>query len=399
MKVSIIIPVVRTDKAERCIAAIEETAGIPKSDYEIRTEVDTEGIGCPAMVKKLVEEARYDLVCFLGDDTVPHEGFLKNAIKAMKSIPGGIGVVGLNDNPKKSVSCCHWLAHKGMLPDLGGEFFHTGYNHCFCDDELQIRAMEMGKFVYAYDAILFHDHPSIHDDSKTDEHYDRVYDKEAFSLDKMLFEKRMNNGWKDDENAKSEQPFVAVAMPSNDTICTLTARSLVSLMTASARMGFRLGIIMAQCSTIEHGRNQAVEGAMKMGASHLLFLDSDMTFPYNALERLYSHHKPIVGCDASRRRPPYGPVLRKANGKKFNYKKGGLRKAQHLGMAVTLIDMKVFEGMEKPYFTTSYPDGVFVSEDVYFCNALRDQGHALYCDVDLSLEIGHIGSHEHKIKP
>ena len=58
--ISIIIPVVRPEKAKRCIEAIKKHIGI--SNYEIIDEEDTDRIGCPKMVKRLVKKTKYDKV-------------------------------------------------------------------------------------------------------------------------------------------------------------------------------------------------------------------------------------------------------------------------------------------------------------------------------------------------
>lgn len=412
MKVSIIIPVIRPEKAQRCIDAIKQNAGIPADQYEIITEEDKERIGCPKMVKRLTEKTQFDIVCFLGDDNIPQTDFLKNALEAMSFIPEGWGLVGFNDNPRKTASATQWLAHKALLPHLNGEFFHTGYTHCFCDDELVHRCIGMGRFMYAYNAIIFHDHPLVQGKTKEeiesmmDEDYKRVYDQTVYKADQLLFERRRANHWVTPDAAhiidstKIKPPMIAVAMPSNDHIYSLTAVCLSTMLVHSAKMGFGLSTINPQSSTIELGRCNAVQAAKEANADYLLFLDSDMTFPATTLKRLFAHQKMVVGCDAARRRPPHTPVIGKTlKGKKFNYRKGGVVPVAGVGMAVTLINMKVFNMMETPYFETSYTaQKKFVSEDLCFCNKLRDIGHDIYCDLALSLEIGHLGVKEFKIK-
>lgn len=151
MLISIIIPVIRPDKAARCCNAIIENSGIPRSQYEIVTEEDKDRIGAPRMVKKLTDESTGDLVCFLGDDTIPQKDFLKNALEAMATLPDGWGLVGFDDNIRlrgQIKAAAHWLGNKKLLPLLDGCFFHTGYKHCWCDNELTIRAAELGRYIF-----------------------------------------------------------------------------------------------------------------------------------------------------------------------------------------------------------------------------------------------------------
>ena len=81
-KVSIILPVIRPKGAARCIQHIKENAG-DGVEYEIISSVDEDRIGAPKMVGRLLRKTNHDLVCFLGDDTMPQKDFLKNAIEEM----------------------------------------------------------------------------------------------------------------------------------------------------------------------------------------------------------------------------------------------------------------------------------------------------------------------------
>jgi len=153
------------------------------------------------MVKKLVALSKGEMVMFIGDDTLPQKNFLKNAIKVMKSIHDGYGLVGLNDKNKPGYHPqAHWLAHKKILPEIGGEFFHTGYIHQFCDNELALRAQNLKRYKYAEDAIVKHPHPIYHGKGKTakdkiknskNKDLQRVYNKDVFKHDSELYLKRI----------------------------------------------------------------------------------------------------------------------------------------------------------------------------------------------------------------
>ena len=194
MKVSILIPVVRPDKAKRCIQNARTNAGIPLADYEIITKEDTKKIGCPKMLKSLVEQAKGDYIVFIGDDCIPQKDWLKIALIEIMMFDQNIGLVGLNDLTGRNLPC-HWLASKDMLPLLDGEFFHTGYHHCYCDNELMDRCIEMGRFHYSDKAIVKHDHPSI-TGGMFDEFYQKAYRTDILKHDRELYKHRKLNGWK-----------------------------------------------------------------------------------------------------------------------------------------------------------------------------------------------------------
>lgn len=191
--VSIIIPMIRPEGAKRCTDAIYANAeGI---ELEILVEEDTKRIGCPKMVKQMVEKSKGDTVCFLGDDTVPQPGFLSNALVAMQTLPDGWGLVGLNDQHSNGNKLAtHWLADKRLLPFLDGEFFHTGYFHRWCDIELMHRCKQMGRYVWARNAKIAHLHPAFNT-GKMDTDYERVYGDEYTKHDHRLFWVRSQNNW------------------------------------------------------------------------------------------------------------------------------------------------------------------------------------------------------------
>jgi len=60
MNVSVCIPIIRPEKAKYCIDAIQKHA----NGVEIVSDVDIDRIGCPKMLKRLVERARHDLIFF-----------------------------------------------------------------------------------------------------------------------------------------------------------------------------------------------------------------------------------------------------------------------------------------------------------------------------------------------
>lgn len=199
MKTSIIIPVIRPQNIPNLKRLIKKNAGVPRKQYEILIEEDKERIGAPKMVKKLTEESKHSLVMFLGDDCLPQPDFLKNALIAMDSLLGKWGLVGLNDMQRPSDHApTHWLAHKKLLEHCG-EFFHTGYIHQYCDNELFLWAIMLGQYIRADNAKIFHDHPGFKDKNKSfnenvnesnDKDLKRVYKYEVQEHDRRLFEQR-----------------------------------------------------------------------------------------------------------------------------------------------------------------------------------------------------------------
>ena len=395
--ISIIIPIIRREKADRCIQMIKENAGIPESDYEIVTAEDTKRIGCPRMVKKLVKKAKYDYICFIGDDALPQTDFLKNAIKAMMYLPKNKGLVGFNDFTGRNLAT-HWLCHKDLLPDLGGEFFHTGYIHCFCDNELMARCHDMGKYLYAYDAVIKHDHPSITGNKKDaeDRDYKRVYSDYVFTKDAKLFNDRLRNNWETPDPVKKEKPpiKILIGVPCGTMIHGAMAMDLVAMVTKTMLSGYHVAVVKQEGSIIEVSRNEMIETALAFGADYLFTVDSDMRFPPDTLLTLIAHNKSVVCCDASRRRSPFTSVVKTYDGNRIDYHKEELPELLKLKdgtSACTLIKTEVFKKLEPPYYAVEWEGKSFLGEDYYFTRKLRKAGIMVWCDTKLSLQIGHIG--------
>lgn len=156
--------------------------------HEVIWEEDTERIGAPKMVKKLVEKAQYDFIVFLGDDTLLEKDCIDNAF--LVALKNDLWLVGFNDGHGQKAT--HWLANKKLLSSLQNqEFFYTGYIHNFCDDELRIRADKIAKYVWCATARIKHNHPAF-GTAPMDDSYKTQTDITNWYHDEDLFNRRNN---------------------------------------------------------------------------------------------------------------------------------------------------------------------------------------------------------------
>lgn len=140
-------------------------------------------------------------------------------------------------------------------------------------------------------------------------------------------------------------------------------------------------------------RNRLAELTITEGYDWLWFMDDDHAFSPQLLEKLLRHDLPLVVPVCLIRVPPFTPVtfvdeVDAANGKYLpaylpDHPKEGLIELAGGGCAGMLIRREVLEAIEPPWFKHTH-----VSEDLLFCEAAKEKGYKIYCD--LSARLGHI---------
>jgi hypothetical protein len=147
-------------------------------------------------------------------------------------------------------------------------------------------------------------------------------------------------------------------------------------------------------SNLSHTRAYLAEEAIKVhSATHILWIEADIAFPADSLHRLLAHGREIVGCNYTRRAPPYTPSSLDCDHKAIYTRDDstGLEEAGTMGFGLMLVDLRVFAGLEVPWFS-QFDQGFYCTEDVPWCRKVREAGHQLWLDHDLSKEVHHIGS-------
>ena len=199
--------------------------------------------------------------------------------------------------------------------------------------------------------------------------------------------------------------YIAVCTPARDqvhtnyTYCMVNMVAYHTLNTTDA-----ISLKLMQGTIIQNQRADLCLDAMAEGCTHILFIDSDMTFPQDMVQRLLKHDKEIVAANCARRRMPTGPTaqLYKENGERELVwtmpESTGLQEVGSVGMGVMLIKANVFAALAEPWFETPWRHDKrgYIGEDVYFCQKAAAAGFKIWIDHDVSKEIGHIGTFEFK---
>ncbi len=144
-------------------------------------------------------------------------------------------------------------------------------------------------------------------------------------------------------------------------------------------------------------RNIAVRGFLQTDFTHLLFVDSDMIIPKNALMKLLSNGKDVVTGLYFQKKEPFFPVIGKRLGDRLewlvDYQQNSLIEVEYCGMGCLLIKREVLETMlPKIEVIDGIPQFFRYSknftEDIYFCDKVRENGFTIFCDT--TVKCGHI---------
>lgn len=184
---------------------------------------------------------------------------------------------------------------------------------------------------------------------------------------------------------------VAICMPYYRQFEGVTVLSLMDMSARSADAKIAMLPVGVSGCYIEDNRNGAIKHALGTGIPFewVLWVDSDVTFPGDALIRLLNHNKDIVGANYRTRTPPYPTAGHYADGTRATaLAEGGLHLMKHLPTGLLLTRFDIYKKLPEPWFEASLRGP---RDDVYFCHRARAHGYEIWCDHDLSREVTHTG--------
>lgn len=243
----------------------------------------------------------------------------------------------------------------------------------------------------------------------------------------------------------SNVPSIMLCLPQRDEVKAGFSMALSQLAFWNSR-NMRANIYASEyrSSQITSARNTLVDKGLGFGVDWFFWIDSDMRFPPDSLVRLMKANKAMVGATYNKRTPPHttlGHFIKKDLDR--DIAKGGLIEADFMPGGLMLIKADVYRSMEYPWYFETYhwngkspldsfvrmlqdwstveiPDSVLsslysikgirewlseceppewmkktrlMSEDYNFCRKVRRRGFEIWCDLDLTYEVGHIGEH------
>lgn len=151
--------------------------------------------------------------------------------------------------------------------------------------------------------------------------------------------------------------------------------------------------IMQGASVLPKARQQAIEWAKSIQATHLLCIDDDMQFSTDVVDCLLAHDVDVIGCNYVSKATRL-PLVHGVDGQAVaSNDRLGIEEIGWLGFGMVLIKMDAIKDIPAPLFETRWMEDRkdFIGEDFYFCGKVRAHGVKIYVDHDASQNITHIG--------
>jgi GT2 family glycosyltransferase len=191
---------------------------------------------------------------------------------------------------------------------------------------------------------------------------------------------------------------ILIAVPCMDMVSARFAQSLATLKkVGQSTVSFLIG------SLVYDSRNTLAAYAVQMEADYILWLDSDMVFPPDTLERMMKvldEHKEIDILSGLffRRTTPFTPVLfskleREGDNvvfEEFDHVPEGLTEIAGCGFGCVLMRTDCLLDIASRQGTGAwFTPMLHAGEDCSFCLRARECGYSIW--VDPSIECGHMG--------
>jgi GT2 family glycosyltransferase len=174
--------------------------------------------------------------------------------------------------------------------------------------------------------------------------------------------------------------------------------NLIQLVQYCHHVGIKATVLMETGSLICRQREMLVIGALEMNPTHIMWLDSDMMFPPDLVERLLDHDRDIVACNYPTRSLPFKGVAYTRIGDWNSWlghepKGSVIEIVEGVGMGCMLVKSSVYQAIKRPWFEINwmheYQD--HIGEDFYFCIKARKHGYEIAIDTVQSQKIKHVG--------
>lgn len=194
---------------------------------------------------------------------------------------------------------------------------------------------------------------------------------------------------------------LAVCIPARDQMHAVTTFCLYNLSSVLTRLGIDNKLFLSHGTLIVNQRHELVLAAQEWGATHVMFIDSDMEFTPDCVISLIDRKLPVVAAGYSKRVEPFVVTawheIYKWDSHVQEFDKD-LITCQAVAMGFMLIDITVFDELALPWFVLGW-HGQYTGEDIEFCRMLLDKKIDINLDLTVTKKLGHLGTKNFKVDP
>jgi hypothetical protein len=195
---------------------------------------------------------------------------------------------------------------------------------------------------------------------------------------------------------------LAICIPARDMMHTATSFCLFNLAQVLNKLGIDSKLFISPGTLIANQRHELVKSAEEWQATHVMFIDSDITFEPIHVLRLLDFDELIVGAAYSKR---VEPLIVTAWTEIDNWdswvdpieQTQSHIKIQAMGLGFCLIKMSVFDELTLPWFQLGFYNGQYTGEDIEFFRKCNDNNIDIWLDIATTCELGHIGVKNYKV--
>ena len=194
---------------------------------------------------------------------------------------------------------------------------------------------------------------------------------------------------------------IAICIPTREQMHSRCAFSLYNLGKALSKAGIEHTLFLSPGTLIANQRHELVKAAQEWGATHVMFIDSDIVFKPSHVIELINFNELIVGAAYSKR---IEPVVSTAWHKiddwnthvKLQEQTDSHIQVEAMALGFCLIELSVFDKLDLPWFILGFHNGQYTGEDIEFFRNCKNNNIPVWLDVKVSFEIGHLGLKEFK---
>lgn len=379
---------------------IEWIYGVDKDEADKANEILRGGIvavadgnGVVQATNKAALMATGDIIIAMSDDIVPPQDWDAEVEKWMTLKKPAMLFVkdGLRTDSLQTTQ----IINRQAFYELNGMFFDPCYSQCsglFADNDLTMRAIREGWRIDAHDLVFKHNHPSQPGNEKlADERWKAHNEAKNYRIGVIHYcDRYMANDW----------GKVAVTYRTTGGSDPAFLTSWSNLIMRGLRPG---DVVLRPSVNMPHScaANFAVEQFLGTECDSILFIDDDMEFHHDALEKLRTAggvHDIIMACCPCGR-PPFNPValMIDKDGKASVYENiKGVIVVDTVGLAFTLIHRKVIRSLMAGFnHNTVFTQPMMplfkwhnrLGEDGTFCSDAKKKGFRVQVAADV--KIGH----------